>query len=239
MRLEGWRWLAAGALLTAPGPAFGGDAPPDTSGSGLVEWAYDQWTVPWVQVAGGAPTLAPTSHATLMALACATANLERDRLARHLSREDCEHRMAEIRSDQDSAIIFRLDLRAFSFPGSAGIVRLDSRTKLTLEDDRGRRWSPVEVRRGPAVIASSGFKLQRYYPAWTRGAPHAAPYPYDVTSRRDLTIAEHVVRFVRRDPQWGDPIIGKETRWISLRLSGPRHEWVATWTFRQTGEAQP
>ena len=61
----------------------------DTSGVAQMQWAYDSWTVPWVQVRGIAPAVAPASHVTLMTLACETANLERDRLARHLSAEEC------------------------------------------------------------------------------------------------------------------------------------------------------
>lgn len=233
-------------LISGLSPARAGDADgealPDTSGIALVEWAYDSWTAPWVQVEGGSPMLAPASHATLMVLACATANLERDRLARHLSSEECEHRMAVIRADQDSALIFRLDLRTFSFPGSAGLARLDARTTLSLEDDRGRRWSPIDVRRGPAVLAAMGGKLKRiyyYHPPWMRGGEHQSPYQYDVGPGRDLTIAEHLVRFARRDVRSGAPVVSSRTRWLRLRLRAPGHEWVSTWTFLQPGDREP
>jgi hypothetical protein len=233
--------LTSGPRPARAGAADGG-APPDTGGMALVEWAYDSWTSPWVRVVGSAPMLAPASHATLMVLACASANLERDRLARHLSAEECEHRMAAIRADQDSALIFRLDLRTFSFPGSAGLARLDARTTLTLEDDRGGRWSPIEVRRGPAVLAATGGKLKRiyyYHPPWVRGGEHLAPYQYDVGAGRDLTIAEHLVRFARRDARSGEPIVSSRTRWLRLRLRAPGQEWVSTWTFRQPGDREP
>jgi hypothetical protein len=233
-------------LSSGPGPARagapGGEALPDTSGMALVEWAYDSWTAPWVQVTGGSPMLAPASHATLMVLACASADLERDRLARHLSREECEHRMADIRADQDSALIFRLDLRTFSFPGSAGLARLDARTTLMLEDDRGGRWSPLEIRRGPAVLAARGGKLRRlyeYHPPWVRGGEHRGPYAYDAAPGRDLTIAEHFVRFARRDVRSRELVLSSRTRWLRLRLRAPGYEWVSTWTFRQPGDREP
>lgn len=217
------------------------EAPPDTSGMALVEWAYDSWTVPWVQIAGTSAMLAPASHATLMVLTCANADLERDRLARHLSREECEHRMAAIRADQDSALIFRLDLRVLGSAGSVGLARLDPHTTLTLEDDRGQRWSPTEVRRGPAVLAASGMKLERiyYHPPWFRGAQHLSPYPYEVNPGPDLTIAEHLVRFARRDSHSREPVVSSRTRWLRLRLKTPGHEWVATWAFRQPEDGEP
>ena len=233
--------------LATPGPGAAradpgaGEAPPDTSGMVLVEWAYDSWTAPWVQVKGASPVLAPASHATFVVLACATVDLERDRQARHLSREECEHRMGAIRADQDTALIFRLDLRAFSFPGSSGFVRLDARTTLTLEDDRWRHWSPIDVRRGPVIPVASGMKLKRlsHHPPWLRSAEHRSPYQYDVVPGRDLTIAEHVVRFARQDSRFGEPIVDSRTRWIRLRLSTPGYEWISTWTFRQPGDTEP
>lgn len=209
---------------------------PDSTAMAQMEWAYDTWTVPWVQVKGAAPALAPASHATLMVLACQTANLERDRVARHLSREECEHRMGAIRAGQDSALIFRLDLRAFSFPRSSGLVRLDRLTTVTLEDDRGRQWKPIEVRRGPAVQVATGLKLERiyYHPPWLRGSQHLYPDQYDPGSGRDLTVAEHFVFFTRRDPRSGDTVASSRTRWLRVRLSSPGYEWVAMWTFRQS-----
>lgn len=243
MNLRKWSGPAAvaaltGALAVAPTSAFGGDMAPDSSGTALMEWAYDSWTVPWVQVRGPAPTLAPASHVTLMVLACRTADLERDRLARHLSREDCEHRMAAIRADQDSALIFRLDLRAFAFPGSANLARLDPQVAISLEDDQGHRWRPLEVRRGPVATVSSGLQLpQLYYqPPWVRQPRHASPAAIDTRPERDLTVAGHVVRFPRRDPRWRQPLVTANTRWIRLRVSTAMHEWVATWAFRTPGE---
>lgn len=234
-------------VLVSAGPrqtraeVAGSEAPPDTSGRALVEWAYDSWTAPWVQVAGTAAMLAPASHATLMVLACASADLERDRLARHLSSDECEHRMAGIRADLDSALLFRLDLRLFSIAGSAGLARLDPQTTLSLEDDRGRRWSPIELRRGPAVLVASAMKLKRiyYHPPWLRGPQYLNPSAYDVGPGRDLTIAEHLVRFARRDPRSGEPVVSSRTRWLRLRLSAPGHEWVSTWTFRQPEDSKP
>lgn len=217
------------------------EAPPDTSGMAVVEWAYASWTAPWVQLAGSTAMLAPASHATFMVLACASANLKRDRLARHLSREECEHRMAAIRADQDTALIFRLDLRTFSLPGSAGLTRLDSRTTITLEDDRGRHWSPIDVRRGPAVLAATAGTIRRvyYHPPWLRGAQHLSPPPYDNNPGRDLSITEHVIRFTRRDPRSRELVVSSGTRWLRLRLSIPGYAWVSTWTFRQPGDSQP
>ncbi len=157
--------LALAAAVLVPGVGTPNAAPglpeaaADTSGLMLLQWAYDAWTVPWVHVRGPAPMLAPASHATLMVLACETANLERDRLARHLSAEECEHRMAAIRADQDTALIFRLDLRS-------------------------------------------------------------------------LTVAEHRLRFARRDARTGELVVSSATRWLRLRLASGGHEWVATWAFR-------
>ena len=248
--------LVTFAAAAAPVPVWSGDPPipdssgvvpaaaaafPDTSGTGVIEWAYDSWTAPWVQVKGGTPALAAASHATFIALTCASAELERERLARHLSTEECEHRMAAIRADQDTALIFRLDLRVFDFPGAAGIARLDPRTTLVLEDDRGRSWRPLEVLRGPAVLAASGLKLRRVYyrPPWLRGTQLLFPDQYDPGAGRNLTVAEHRVRFARREPGTGDPVVSSTTRWIRMRLAAPGYEWVATWTFRPDAEERP
>jgi hypothetical protein len=116
--------LAVMAIVTptnvvAQEPVRGGSANafvlPDTSGTAVMQWSYDRWSVPWVQILGSAHALAPTSSATLMALECESADLERDRLARHLSAAECEHRMAAIRAGQDTSMSFRLDLRV-GFP---------------------------------------------------------------------------------------------------------------------------
>lgn len=229
----GVRALAGIALLGIAAPhlvragAGGSAAPPDTSGMAQMEWAYDTWTVPWVQVKGVSPVLAPSSHATLMVLDCASADLEQDRRARHLSRDECEHRMAAIRADLDTALIFRLDLRAFSVGPSAAVVRLSPQTTVTLEDDRGRSWSPIDVRPGPTATVATGLTLNRFYqPPWLRGGGH------QVGAGRELTIAEHVVRFARRDSRFGEPLVSSGTRWLRLRMTTQGHEWIATWTFR-------
>lgn len=214
---------------------------PDSAGMGAMEWAYDVWTVPWVQVRGMASALAPTSHATLMVLACQTANLERDRLARHLSREECEHRLAAIRADQDSSLIFRMDLRVFDFPGSSGIARLDQTTTVILEDDQGRTWMPTAIVRGPARTVRSAPRLPTIYyePPWSRAARHSSRYQYGTGPTPELTVVEHRVRFARRDRRWGDLVLSSRTRWLRLRYRAPRHEWIATWTFRDQENRSP
>ena len=234
--------VATGAGVMSAGTVSSAETViPDSAGMAQMEWAYDSWTVPWVQVKGTAPVLAPASHATLMVLACQTADLERDRLAQHLSREECEHRMEAIRAEQDSALSFRLELRVFSFPRSNELVRLDRLTTVTLEDDRGRLWTPVAIRRGPAVLAARGLKLERiyYHPPWLRGLQHFNPAQYDPGAGRDLTVAEHFVRFARRDKRSGDLVVSSRTRWLRVRLSSLGNEWVATWTFRQADGSRP
>ncbi len=62
--------------------------------------------------------MVPSAHATLIVLGCAMAELERDRLARHLDPQECEHRMAAIRADQDTALIFSVDLEVVESPVS-------------------------------------------------------------------------------------------------------------------------
>jgi len=207
----------------------------DTTGSALLQWTYDSWTVPWVQVRGATPMLAPAAHATLMVLACESANLERDRLARHLSAAECEHRMAAIRADQDTALIFRLDMRVFDYQDANALARLDPRVTLTLEDDRGRSWRPIEIRRGPAVQIATGQKIVRayYYPPWLRGSRDVYPRPWEVSQGRALIVAEHRARFARRDNRTGQPALSRDTRWLRIRLSMGRNEWVATWPFRE------
>jgi hypothetical protein len=157
--------ISAGALTspTAGTPGADPPSPEDTLGTGLTQWTYDSWTVPWVRVRGASALLAPSSNVTFMVLACETTNLERDRLARHLSAEQCEHRMAEIRADQDTALIFRLDLRVFDFPGAGGIVALDPTVTFTLEDDRGRRARVLGRERGPVLGYATAQKLKRVY----------------------------------------------------------------------------
>jgi methionyl-tRNA formyltransferase len=56
-------------LISASPISAAETAAPDSAGMAQMEWAYDSWTVPWVQVKGAAPALAPASHATLMVLA--------------------------------------------------------------------------------------------------------------------------------------------------------------------------
>ena len=240
--------LAAAILLLAltssagahPSPAAGSPSaeptsPDDTLGTTLMQWTYDTWTVPWVQLRGPSAVLAPASNVTFMVLACETTTLERDRLARHLSAEECEHRMAAIRADQDSALIFRLDLRVFDFPGSTALVRLDPSVAFTLEDDRGRRARLLGIERGPVLGYAAAEKVKRvyaYHPPWVRGIEHLAPQQYDVSWGRSLTVVEHRVRFDRRDLKTGDPLLGVGTRWLRLVVSVGRHAWVATWPFR-------
>ncbi len=225
---------AAPLACVPPAPAAESPGAPDTAGTALMEWAYDSWTVAWVQVRGTTPMFAPAAHATLMALACETADLERDRLARHLSAEECEHRMAAIRADQDTALIFRLDLRVFDYRDGDRVARLDPQMTIILEDDRGRRWRPVEVKRGPAVQIASGQKLKRiyYHPPWLHGSQHWYPDQYALTDGRSLTVAEHRLRFARHDPRTRESVLTRRTRWLRLRLAYRTSEWVATWTFR-------
>ena len=206
----------------------------DTAGVALMEWAYESWTVPWVQVRGMTHILAPASHATLMALACETADLERDRLARHLSAEECEHRMAAIRADQDSALTFLLGLHTFDVPGADALARLDPRVTFALEDDRGRRWTPMEVIRGPAVPVTAGGQVKRihYHPPWLRDGQHSYANEYALVNARPLTVAEHRLRFARRARRTGDLVVSSGTRWLRLRLASGTNEWIATWTFR-------
>lgn len=235
------------ALLALAAPAAGQpevrrpelSAVADTAGMAQLAWVYDSWTVPWVEVRGASAMLAPGSNATLLVLACETADLERDRLVRHLSPEECDHRMAAIRADQDSALILRLDLRALNLSGGESLVRLAPRVLVTLEDDQGHRWKPLEVKRGPAGPTAAGLKLKRIYynPPWLRDWQRSPSGRFEVADGRDLTVAEHRVRFMRRDPDTGELIVSSRTRWLRLRISYGSSEWVATWTFR-TGEEQ-
>lgn len=232
-------WSGLAACLCYSTASFGStqEAMPavsDTGGVAQLQWVYDSWTVPWVQVRGAAAALAPASHATLMTLACETANLEHDRGARHLSAEECEHRMAAIRADQDTALIFRLALRAFDSRGLDPLVRLGPAVSFQLEDDRGRQWVPIQVQRGPAVQVATGQKLSRiyYYPPWVRGSERGYANRYDVSEGSTQTVAEHRLRFARRDSLTQELVITPETRWVRLRISYSGYEWVATWTFR-------
>lgn len=228
---------AAVALLCAASRAPAGEGSAiaaDTAGIALMEWAYDSWTVPWVQVRGTTHLLAPASHATLLTLACETADLERDRLTRHLSAQECEHRMAAIRADQDSALNFGLALHVFDLPSADALARLDPRVTFSLEDDRGRRWVPMEVVRGPAVPVTAGGTVKRihYHPPWLRGGQHVYAKEYELVNARPLTVGEHRLRFARRDSRTHLPVISGDTRWLRLRLASGTNEWVATWAFR-------
>lgn len=233
---------AAAILAGAPAGAEPGQQPSepaaeDTTGTAQLEWAYDRWTVPWVQIAGPTQVFAAGSHATLMVLACETASLERDRLTRHLSAEECEHRMVAVRAEQDTALAFRLNLLVYDFRGANELARLAPSVTLRLEDDRGRRWAPLEVRPGPAVNITSGQKLKRltYHPPWLRDIQDPHPLQYGVTEGRSVTVAEHRVRFARRDPRTGERLISRDTRWLRLRLAYPGYEWVAIWPFQPGG----
>lgn len=236
--------ITTGALSSPAAGTPGADAPSpeDTLGTALTQWTYDSWTVPWVRVRGASALLAPASNVTFMVLACETTNLERDRLVRHLSAQECEHRMAAIRADQDTALIFRLDLRVFDFPGAMGLIALDPTVNFTLEDDRGRRARVLGTERGPVLGYATAQKLKRvygYHPPWVRGSEQANPSQYDVSWGRSLTLAEHRVRFARYDERTGQPLLDAATRWLRLRLSYGRYEWVATWPFRPQGGERP
>lgn len=235
--------IAALCLSATPagGAAGASDNPPvtgtptvsDTTGAAIVQWAYDSWTVPWVEVRGAPEMLTPSSNATLVALTCATAELERERLVRHLNPEECEHRMAGIRADQDTALTVQVDLEVVESPTSGALVRLEPEVTLRLEDDRGGSWGPVSVKRGPVLSAAKGLKLQRdYQPPWMRGSEHFYSHRYGVSGGEGVTLGKHRVRFARRDPETGQPLLRSETRWVRLRLSYGGHEWVATWPFR-------
>ena len=242
------RFLAALAVLAAlaaygeedhaRGNAFVADSSlvADTSGTAFVQWAFDRWTAPWVQVSGAAHVLDPTSSATLMALECETAELERDRLTRHLSAAECEHRMAAIRAGQDTSLYFRLDLRVIEFPGAPGLARLGPTTSIWFEDDRGRQQYPVETLRGPVVDVIRGERLRRVYdyyaPPWVRDARSQHPFRYEPRGGRPVSVAEHRVRFDRRDRRSLDPVVTRSTRWLRLHLKSSSYEWVATWAFR-------
>ena len=214
--------------------------PSDTSGTGLMQWSYDQWSVPWVQVLGSTHALAPASSATLMVLECESADLERDRLARHLSSEECEHRMAAIRAGQDTSLLFRLDLRVIDFPGVSDLTRLGPSASVWLEDDRGRVWYPIEMLRGPVVDVVRGERLRRvndyYAPPWVRDARFRHPSRYEPYGGRPITIAEHRARFAKRDVRSMDATITRSTRWLRLHLKYGSLEWVATWAFRPDSE---
>ena len=248
-QLRLWTVVAAVAVAArctaAEGPSratsTNASTPSDTSGTELMQWSYDRWSVPWVQVSGGSPVLAPASSATLMVLECESAVLERDRLARHLSSEECEHRMAAIQAGQDTSLLFRLDLRVIDFPGASGLARLGLSASVWLEDDRGRVWYPIEMLRGPVVDVVRGERLRRvndyYAPPWVRDARPGHPARYEPYGGRPITIAEHRARFEKRNRRSMDPTIGRATRWIRLHLKYGSYEWVATWAFRPDSEA--
>ena len=230
--------VAYGEADRALGSAFRADSSfvADTSGTAFVQWSFDRWSAPWVQVSGAAHVLDPTSGATLMALECETAELERERLTRHLSAAECEHRMAAIRAGQDTSLYFQLDLHVIEFPGASGLARLGPTTSVWLEDDRGRQRYPVETLRGPVVDVIRGERLRRVYgyysPPWIRDPSSRHPYRYEPSGGRPVTVAEHRARFARRDRWSPDPVVTRSTRWLTLHLKYGSYEWVATWTFR-------
>jgi hypothetical protein len=216
-------------------------APSDTSGTAVMQWSYDRWSAPWVQLSGGAHVLAPASSATLMALECETADLERDRLARHLSAAECEHRMAAIRAGQDTSLLFQLDLRVIDFPGAAGLARLGPSASIWLEDDRGRQWYPIEILRGPVMDVVGRQRLRRVYdyyyaPPWVRDTRFGHPYRYEPSGGGPITIAQHRARFARRDHRSSEPVVTLSTRWLRLHLKNASYESVATWTFRSDSD---
>lgn len=175
-----------------------------------------------------------------MVLECESAVLERDRLARHLSSEECEHRMAAIQAGQDTSLLFRLDLRVIDFPGASGLTRLGMGTSVWLEDDRGRMWYPIETLRGPVVDVVRGERLRRvndyYAPPWVRDIRSGHSSRYEPYGGRPITIAEHRARFAKRDIRSMDATITRSTRWLRLHLKYGSLEWVATWAFRPDSE---
>ncbi len=92
----------------------------------------------------------------------------------------------------------------------------------------------LEVKRGPAVLVATGQKLRRIYyrPPWLRRGQHYFPDQYAVEDGRNLTVAEHRLRFARRDERTAELVLSSATRWLRLRLAYDSHEWVATWAFR-------
>ncbi len=199
----------------------------DTTGAALIEWSYDTWTVPWVQAGGGSKRLDPASHATLMSIACENSLLERDRKVRHMSPEDCEHHMAKVRADHDTALVFRVALRVLGRAGASKPVWLGSRTTAVLEAADGWRWSPVDLKRGLRLgMATRGESrsISLYRPHWMRGGVGGG-------RGTDLDEVEYWVRFPRRDPAGGQRMLTRETRWLRLRLSDGDNQWVATWPF--------
>jgi hypothetical protein len=214
----------------------------DSSATAVMQWSYDRWSAPWVQVSGRTHVLGSSSSATLMALECESADLERERLARHLSAAECEHRMAAIRAGQDTSLSFQLDLRVIDFPEASGLARLATGTSIWLEDDLGRRWSPIEMLRGPALSMVRGARLRRvhdfYSPPWVRDTRSVHPYrdfhvPY---GGRPTSIGVHRARFAKQDRQTMSPVITRSTRWLRLHLKNGAYEWVATWAFRPDSE---
>ena len=199
----------ASGPANAPGPA----AAPDTTGAGLAEWASQAWTWPWVQVAGSTLLLSPQSYATFEGLPSAAADLERERGTRDLV------------ADRDTAMLVQLHVRVLDAPGAEGLVWLSPDVEVTLQDDLGRRWIPVQVNRGPVVPA--GLKPPRFLDdmGWMRGAA-------DVIKGKELMVGEHRLRFVRRDKSMGGPAIHARTRWFLLKLSYAGNEWVSNWVFR-------
>jgi hypothetical protein len=200
-----------GAVLGSP--AASPAAAPDKTGAGPVEWASDPWTWPWVQVAGSTLLLSPRSYATLEVLPSAAEDLERERAARDLVAE------------QDTVLVVQLHVRVLDAPGAEGLAWLSPDVEVTLQDDLGRRWTPVQVNRGPVVPA--GVKPPRFLDdlGWLRG-------PVDVIKGKELMVGEHRLRFVRRDKAMGGPAIHARTKWFLLRVSYAGNEWVSNCVFR-------
>lgn len=200
-----------GAVLGTPAASTA--ATPDTTGAGLVEWGADPWTWPWVQVAGSTLVLSPRSYATFEVLPSPATDPERDRATQDLVAE------------QDTALVVQLHVRVLDAPGASDLAWLSPDVDVTLEDDLGRRWTPVQVNRGPVVPA--GLKPPRFLDdlGWMRG-------PVDFFKGKELLVGEHRLRFLRRDKSMGGPTIHARTRLFSLKVSYAGNEWLSTWVFR-------
>jgi hypothetical protein len=164
-------------------------------------------------VAGSTLLLSPRSYATVEVLPSAAADLERELATR------------DFVADQDTALVVQLHVRVLDAPGAEDLAWLSPDVEVTLQDDLGRSWIPVQVNRGPVVPAS--LKPPRFLDdlRWMRG-------PVDFIKGKEFMVGEHRVRFLRRDKSMGGPSIHARTRWFLLRLSYAGNEWVSNCVFR-------